>query len=210
MYDLLKDRRLQVIGATLALMAGAFIVAAPITIHDVNLDVHTLLYCGAGVILGFQLVVYSIALRFLMVEAKLLPPDPDFTKWLWTLKVEHGVGSGLVLIVAGLGGALWVTRIWQANAFGALDPLVTMRIAIPSATAITLGLQSAFAAVFLSLIKWRVATREVASTEDRDPALFSERVISGDYLETNFSGQLPTDAAEEAEVGARSFQSPPW
>jgi hypothetical protein len=48
-----------------------------------------------------------------------------------------------------------------------------------------MGLQSAFAALFLSLIKWQVATREDASTEDRDPALFSERVISGDGLETN-------------------------
>jgi hypothetical protein len=174
--------------ATLGFIVGAFIVAAPITIHHVNLDVHTLLCCGAGVIMGFQLVVYSIVLRFLMVEARLLPPDPGFMKRLWTLKVEHGVGSGLALILAGLGGVLWVTHIWEDNAFGALDPFVTMRIAIPSVTAVTLGLQSAFAAVFLSLIKWQVAARQDASTEDRDPALFSERVISGDCLETNEQG----------------------
>jgi hypothetical protein len=34
-----------------------------------------------------------------------------------------------------------------------------MRVAIPSATAITLGFQMAFAALFMSLAKWHARTR---------------------------------------------------
>jgi hypothetical protein len=145
--------------ATFGAVVGALLVAGPISIHNVHLDVHTLLYCGAAVLLGFQLVVYSVVLRFLMLTARLLPPDPGFTTWLGSLKFEHGVGVGVALILAGLGGVLWLARMWEANAFGSLDPFVTMRIAIPSATAITLGLQSVFAALFLSLAKWQVRTR---------------------------------------------------
>jgi glycosyltransferase involved in cell wall biosynthesis len=35
----------------------------------------------------------------------------------------------------------------------------TMRVAVPSATAIALGLEVAFAALFLSLVKWQVRSR---------------------------------------------------
>jgi hypothetical protein len=145
--------------ATFGVVVGALLVRGPISIRNVNLDVHTLLYCSAAVLLGFQLMTYSIVLRFLMVTAKLLPPDTRFMTRLGSLKLEHGLVVGLALILAGLGGVLWLTRVWEANAFGSLDPFVTMRIAIPSATSITLGFQIAFAALFLSLAKWQVRAR---------------------------------------------------
>jgi hypothetical protein len=144
---------------TLGLVVGAMIVARPITVYDVRLDVHTLLYCGAAVLLGFQLVTYSIVLRFLMVAARLLPDAGLARRVGDNLRLEHGLSVGLVFIMAGLGGVLWLFRVWQAGSFGDLDPFLTMRIAIPSATAITLGLQVAFAALFISLAKWHVRAR---------------------------------------------------
>jgi glycosyltransferase involved in cell wall biosynthesis len=143
----------------LGLVGGTTLVTRPIFIYGINFDVHTLLYCGAAVLLGFQLVTYSIVLRFLMVAARLLPDD-GFAKRVGDhLKFEHGVSVGLALIAAGFGGVLWLFRIWQANSFGDLDPFLTMRVAIPSATGITLGLQVVFAALFLSLAKWQVRAR---------------------------------------------------
>jgi len=144
---------------TLGLVVGTMIVARPITIYDVHFDVHTLLYCGAAVLLGFQLVTYSIVLRFLMVAARLLPDEGLARRVGDNLKLEHGLSVGLVFITAGLGGVLWLFRVWQAGSFGDLDPFLTMRIAIPSATAITLGLEVAFAALFISLAKWHVRAR---------------------------------------------------
>ena len=58
----------------LGLIVGAFIVLRPLSLYNVHFDIHTLLYCGAAVLLGFQLISYSIVLRFLMVTAGLLPP----------------------------------------------------------------------------------------------------------------------------------------
>jgi hypothetical protein len=86
-----------------------------------------------------QLIAYSIVLRFLMVTAGLLPPQPDFIRWVAHLKLEHGVGVGIALVASGLAGVLWLLRAWQASSFQNLDPFVMMRVAIPSATAITLG-----------------------------------------------------------------------
>lgn len=143
----------------LGLIGGAALVMTPITVLDVRLDVHTLLYCGAAVLLGFQLVTYSVILRFLMISARLLPPQPRFSRWVNGLRLEHGLFVGLVLVGAGLGSVIWLLGNWQADGFGNLDPFQTMRIAIPSAIAITLGFQVAFAALFLSLVDWQARAR---------------------------------------------------
>jgi glycosyltransferase involved in cell wall biosynthesis len=143
----------------LGLVAGAILAAGPISFHGVHFDVHTLLLCGTAVFLGFQLVAYSVVLRFLMITARLLPPQPRFMAWLGRLKLEHGLGAGLALAFAGLTGVLRVLRMWEVRSFGDLDPFSTMRIAIPSVTAIALGIQVAFASLFLSLVKWQVRSR---------------------------------------------------
>jgi glycosyltransferase involved in cell wall biosynthesis len=139
----------------LGLTVGSILAMTPIAVFQVHFDVHTLLYCGAAVLLGFQLVTYSVILRVLMIAAKLIPPQPRFSRWVNRLKLEHGLSVGLVLIAAGLAGVFWILGIWQEGQFGNLDPFQTMRIAIPSAIAITLGFQVAFAALFLSLVDWQ-------------------------------------------------------
>lgn len=146
----------------LGLVGGAILVMTPVSLFDVQLDVHTLLYCGAAVLLGFQLVTYSVILRFLMIAARLIPPQPRFSKWVNGLKLEHGLTLASALIAAGLGGVVWLLRIWQVDGFGNLDPFKAMRLAIPSAIAITLGFQVAFAALFLSLVDWQSRARAAA------------------------------------------------
>jgi glycosyltransferase involved in cell wall biosynthesis len=139
----------------LGLTVGSILAMTPIAIFQVHLDVHTLLYCGAAVLLGFQLITYSVILRFLMITAKLIPPQPRFLRWVNSLKFEHGVSVGTALVAAGLAGVFWIVGIWEEEHFGNLDPFQTMRIAIPSAIAITLGFQVTFAALFLSLVDWQ-------------------------------------------------------
>jgi len=141
------------------LALGSVLVARPLTIGTVHLDVHTLLYCAVAVLLGAQLVAHSVVLRFLMVTARLLPPDPPFMRLLSRLKLEYGLGAGAALVAAGLAGVVYLVGVWRARSFGDLDPFPTMRVAIPSATAIALGLQVAIAALFLSLVKWQVRSR---------------------------------------------------
>jgi hypothetical protein len=143
----------------IGLALGAALVVRPLAIGSVHLDVHTLLYCAAAVLLGTQLVAHSVVLRFLMVTARLLPPDPAFMRWLSRLKLEYGLAAGGTLVLVGLAGAGYLVGVWRGRSFGDLDPFSTMRVAIPSATAIALGLQVAFATLFLSLVKWQVRSR---------------------------------------------------
>ena len=98
-------------------------------------------------------------LRFLMVHERLLPPDPAFMDRLARLKLEYGLGLGAALALAGLAGLAYLFEAWRAGGFGSLDPFSAMRVAIPSATAIALGVQVATAALFLSLVKWPFRSR---------------------------------------------------
>ena len=125
-----------------------------------HLDVHTLLYCSVAAIIGFQLVIYSVCLRFLMIAERLLPPDPDFMRRLSMVELEHGLAAGGALFAAGLAGTLPHRRdVAGALEFGDLDPFQVMRFAIPSATAMTLGMLVAAAGLFLSLLKWQLQSR---------------------------------------------------
>ena len=142
----------------LGLGFGTVLAWRPIEIFQVHFDVHTLLYCSAAVILGFQLIAYSVALRFLMSTARLLPAKAS-EGGLLHVPSEHGLAAGLVIMTLGLAGVLWLLGVWREGEFGDLDPFFAMRIAIPSVTAITLGLQISFAALFMSLAKWHVRTR---------------------------------------------------
>jgi hypothetical protein len=143
----------------LGYVAGMLLAVRPISIRGAHFDVHTLVYCGGAVLVGFQLVAYSVMLRFLMVAAGLLPAQPRASGWADRLRFEHGLGAGLGFVLGGLAGIGWLLRTWQAQGFGNLDPFVTSLVAIPSATAIALGFQMVFAALFLSLAKWHVRTR---------------------------------------------------
>jgi hypothetical protein len=141
------------------LALGTVLAARPVTIGTVHFDVHTLLYCAVAVLLGAQLVAHSVVLRFLMVTARLLPPDPRFMSFLARLRIEYGLLAGAALVAGGLGGVVYLLGIWRARSFGDLDPFSAMRVAIPSAAAIALGLQVSFAALFVSLVKWQVRSR---------------------------------------------------
>ena len=148
-----------VVLTVVGLVGGAVLAAGPAQVGRFSFDVHTLLLCGFAVVLGAQLVAHSIVLRFLMVHERLLPPDPVFMGRLARLKFEYGLAAGTLLAAAGLLGVGYLAFVWGSRGFGSLDPFATMRIAIPSVTAIALGLELDIAALFLSLVKWPFRSR---------------------------------------------------
>lgn len=116
---------------TLGFVLGARLAFGPLTVSGVHFDMHSLIYWGVAVLLGFQLAAYSVAIRFLMLTSKFLPPQMGYG-WAAGLKLEQGLGLGLSFIVAGLAGVFWLLNVWRSDASGNLDPFVAMRIAIPS------------------------------------------------------------------------------
>jgi glycosyltransferase involved in cell wall biosynthesis len=114
--------------------------------------VHTLLYSAMAIIIGFQIVSFAIFTKVFAITEGLLPEDKKINKFLSYINLETGLIIGVFLVLSGLVGSIYALRIWQLSSFGQLDPANTMRIVIPSVTALSLGIQSIFSSFFLSVL----------------------------------------------------------
>ncbi len=129
-----------------------WLLPGPRTVGGLTLDVHTLVYSAAAIVCGFQSVAFSVIAKVFAINAKLLPEDRRIDKLVDLLSLEVGIGVGLVLLIGGLVASMYAFGAWGGASFGPLDPTVTMRVVIPAATAVIVGLQIIFASFFLSIL----------------------------------------------------------
>lgn len=115
-------------------------------------DIHTLLFSATSIIIGSQAIMFSILTKYFAINEKLLPHNSWFDEKIRYFTLERGAIFGLTLVLAGLIGSLYAFSIWQANAFGGLDPFRIMRITIPSITSLIIGFQTIIFSFFLSIL----------------------------------------------------------
>ncbi|CCH94076.1 putative glycosyl transferase [Microcystis aeruginosa PCC 9432] len=115
--------------------------------------VHTLLYSATALIIGFQIVSFAIFTKAFAISEGLLPEDRKLRRFLRYINLEVGLIIGVILFLVGIGGSVYALYTWNAQLYGALDPAVTMRIVIPSVTALGLGVQVIFSSFFLSVLQ---------------------------------------------------------
>jgi hypothetical protein len=136
----------------LGVLAMAALLAGPVRLGGITLDVHSLLYASGAVVMGFQAVQFWVFARLYGGVTGLLPEPQRLTRALSRFGLEAAlvVAGGLLLLGLGLG--LVAVAQWGTQDFGALSGGKVMRLAISSVTAMLLGLQLAFGAFFLALL----------------------------------------------------------
>jgi glycosyltransferase involved in cell wall biosynthesis len=144
----------------LMMLAGALVglplLAGPIRIGPrVGFDVHTLLFAFAAIVLGFQCVAFAVCARVYALNEGLLPREPMLERWLKRFTLETGLAVGALLMVLGFGGAVAALITWSRTGFGPLDARVTLRTAIPAASAMCLGGQIVLTSFLLSFLGLR-------------------------------------------------------
>lgn len=140
---------LMLLGAT----AGAWLMPGARQVGGVTLDVHTLLYCAGAIIVGFQLVVFSVFAKTIAVATGLHPRSQKLDRLLARAPLEVGLLIGIGLALAGLAASVYATFQWADEGFGNLDPFRVMRIGIPAVLLLVLGLQTIFSSFILSLLQ---------------------------------------------------------
>lgn len=114
----------------------------PVYISGIGLDVHTMLFCGIGVALGFQALQWGILIQWLGIEAGMrIPP-----RILQKIKKKSFLGFefclivGLVIFLLGLFLAIRVTNGWVENSLGAInEPSVLRKVIVASTLMVTGG-----------------------------------------------------------------------
>ena len=152
----------------LGLVAGVWILPGARHLGTVTLDVHTLLYCAGAVIVGFQLVVFSVFAKAIAVTTGLHPRSAKLERLLDRAPLEAGLGLGFLLVLAGLAMSVYATLLWADEGFGNLDPFRVMRMAIPAVLLLILGMQTAFSSFILSLLQ--IPHRKLAAGADSGDA----------------------------------------
>jgi hypothetical protein len=131
------------------------ILRQPVIIHGVRFDIHTMLYAAGAIILGLQLVLFSLIGRTVGVLKKLLPMTRTLAAFLRVFTLERGVMAGVALGLLGIALAVYSVLDWAHAGLGALDPVTMMRLAIPSVTLMLAGGEVLFASFLLGLIDVR-------------------------------------------------------
>lgn len=137
------------------LVAGLWLMPGPRRVGEATLDVHTLLYAAIAVLLGVQAIAFAVFTKVFAISEGLHPPDAAMDRVFSFVTLEIGLLAGTGLVLLGLGGSFYAVSIWSSSHFGPLDFSHTLRIVIPSALALTLGVQAIFSSFFLSVLGMR-------------------------------------------------------
>ena len=119
----------------------------------VTFGINTLVFASAGVIGGFQAIVFYMFAKTYATRSGLLPDDPVVTRLRQVLRLESGLIAGVLLVVIGFALATYAVGMWGARSFGELDLQESQRVVIPSATLLVLGLQVVFSSCLLSFLQ---------------------------------------------------------
>ncbi len=142
----------------LTLMATGLVVALWLlpgarAVGALTLDVNTLVFACAALVLGAQAAGFSVLARVYASRVGLLGSDPRQALIERSISVPVLGTAGLILAVAGLAGAAYAVDFWGQASFGPLDPTESLRIVAPSAAAMILGLQLLLVSFFLGLLE---------------------------------------------------------
>ncbi|PKK15516.1 MAG: glycosyltransferase family 2 protein [Thermomonospora sp. CIF 1] len=136
----------------IGLAAGIALSFGPVRVGDVAFDVDTLVGAGAAMVIGFQAVLFALFTKVYAMEEGFLPRDRRVDRLVAWWTMERGLVLGGLLALAGLAGLVASLLHWRVNNFGELDPRQSLRMVVPSATALVMSFQAIFASMFVSIL----------------------------------------------------------
>ncbi len=122
------------------------------TVGDVTFGIHTFVLSGFAVILGFNILLFSVLSKHSSVIHGLLPPAKMMQSAMQLFTLERLLILGILLAVVGAWGIFDSFEYWQQSDFGNLDYEITMRKIVPSAVILVVGIQTVFGSFLADII----------------------------------------------------------
>jgi glycosyltransferase involved in cell wall biosynthesis len=131
----------------------AWLVTGPKQVGSVTFDVDTLIYAAISILLGFQAITIALFAKVFAISQGLHPADRKVEKFFTYASLETGLLAGALIFLIGLGLSVYAVVSWRAHHFGQLNTGQMLRLTMPAAVSMTLGLQISLASFFLSLLR---------------------------------------------------------
>ena len=134
------------------LITSAFLISGPVSIGNVNFDVHTLLFTSGFVLIGFQFILFYGLTKVFTVENELLPKSKKYDRLFKFINLEKGLIVGLLLVFSGIILSILAYADWQAIGYGNIENTAVLRRVIPAITLMLLGVQIILFSLFFSIL----------------------------------------------------------
>jgi len=134
------------------LVLSAALLPGPLVIGAYSFDVDALTYALGLVLIGAHITVSAVSAKVFGTQEGFLPVNPRFERLFKFITLETGLLFGCLLLLIGAGMLGYAVFLWHATGFGHLSPTHMLRLTLPSATLLMLGVEAIFASFFLSLL----------------------------------------------------------
>lgn len=134
-------------------IGSAILMTGPKRIGAATFDTQVMLYASAAIIIGYQTVLFSLFTKILAVREGWMSMTPGLLKAFRYVRLRTGIALGVLLFLAGAGGSVYALVRWSAHSFGPLNLHHSLRIVVPSLTAMILGSETMVGSFFLSVLR---------------------------------------------------------
>ncbi len=145
--------------------AAVWLMVAERTLFGVHFDVHTLVYAYFAILIGCQLIAFAFFAKIFAISEGLLPEDERLNTAFRYVTLETGLMTGAVIFLLGFSGSIYAVAAWAHTGFGDLNSSHSLRIVIPSAFGLMLGIQIICQSFFLSILGLRRRGMPVSANE---------------------------------------------
>ena len=138
---------LSVIGFILMIL----LIGGPVHISSISLDINTMLFAGAFLIIGVNTILFSVYTKVYAAKTSYIPMNKSIKK-ISSFSADKGILVGVILFLAGLITAVVACVIWGSTSFGDLNPEKVMHITIPAVTLCSIGIELIFGGFFIGIL----------------------------------------------------------
>lgn len=136
----------------LGLIITASLMFGPVQIGGVVFDIHTMLYGSAMIMIGTNMIFFSLFTRIYAIRTNFIPTKESVATKLANVTTEKGAVAGVLLTLAGIAMTIAAFVIWKDTSFGNLNPQEMMRMTIPALTLMVVGIEMIFASFFIGIL----------------------------------------------------------
>jgi glycosyltransferase involved in cell wall biosynthesis len=137
----------------IGILGSIALLFGPIEIGGVGFDISSQLYLAVLALVGYQAMLFWLLTKLYgQREGFLLPRSRAFRSLAERATLENAAISGILAFLVGLGIAIAQVVAWGGASFGSLDPVETMRFAVPAALLMILGAQTIMSGMFVGIL----------------------------------------------------------
>ena len=124
---------------TLGLVSFFLLLQGPIKVDNIYLDIHTMVFAGVMIIVGYMSILFGLIIRIIGVNQALLPSKKIFDDLRKKPILEVGCLIGGCLVFLGIYYGITAIIEWSNTNFTILNATFTMRTVLLSAMTIIFG-----------------------------------------------------------------------